>query len=248
MSEPDFNMNKSEGGQTQVSTDKNAKFFLDEYQNYRGKVESIDTYAAISFALSMRLQGIRRLLDIGNGGVFDYDTTIVREIVGLDLFLDNLPADIHLPKNVVMVEGDALKIPDALKDFDGVVMVMLIHHLVGRSVQDCVANVQQLLSEAHRVLRPGGSLVIVESCVPSWFFLFEKTVFVPATWVIEKTIKHPPTLQYPSQLLLEMIEQAGFVEVKKEDIKKAKHVLQFGVKVPSWATPVQPVLFSALRP
>jgi len=38
MSEPDFMGNKKESGQTQVSADKNAKFFLDKYQNYRKKV------------------------------------------------------------------------------------------------------------------------------------------------------------------------------------------------------------------
>jgi hypothetical protein len=71
---------------------------LVEYQIYRAKVESIDTYASISSALSMKLKGIQRLLDIGNGGVFDYDTTLVQEIIGLDLFLDNLPVDIRLQK------------------------------------------------------------------------------------------------------------------------------------------------------
>jgi SAM-dependent methyltransferase len=248
MSERDSITNKSESGQTQVSADKNAKFFLDEYQNYRAKVESIDTYASISSALSMKLHGIRRLLDIGNGGVFDYDTNQVEEIIGLDLFLDNLPADIRLPKNVSMVQGSALDIPKTLQDFDGVVMVMLIHHLVGKTVHDCLANIQQLLSEAHRVLRPRGRLVIMESCVPSWFFVFEKILFTPAALIIEKTMKHPPVLQYPADLLHELIEQAGFIEVKEENIPKAKHVLQFGVKVPSWVTPVQPILFSAVRP
>jgi SAM-dependent methyltransferase len=247
MSKSEFSGEKNVSGQTQSSSNKNAKFFLDEYQDYRGKVESIDTYASISSALSIRLKGIQCLLDIGNGGVFDYDTTNVEEIIGLDLFLDNLPDDIQLPRNARMVQGDALDIPRTLQNFDGVVMVMLIHHLVGKTVHDSVANIQKLLSEAHRVLRPGGSLLIMESCVPSWFFLLEKIVFTPATWIIEKTIKHPPALQYPADFLLEMIKQAGFVGGTKEYIPKAKHVLQFGVKVPSWITPVQPVLFSAIR-
>ncbi len=147
------------GGQTPVAIDKNAKFFLDEYHNYRALVESIDTYAFISSALSEKLQGIRRLLDIGNGSVFDYDTGRVGEIVGLDLFLDNLPGDIRLPGNVKMVQGSALDIPKSLYDFDGVVMVMLVHHLIGKTVDDCVANVRQLLSEVHRVLLPGRQAV-----------------------------------------------------------------------------------------
>jgi SAM-dependent methyltransferase len=237
-----------EGGQTKTSVEKNVRFFLDEYQSYRKKVESIDTYASISSALSAELKGVARLLDMGNGGVFDYDTSCVQEIIGLDLFLDDLPDDIQLPPNVRMVQGSALDIPEALHGFDGVVMVMLIHHLVGKTVPDCLANVQQALSEAHRVLRPGGKFVIMESCVPSWFFSFEKLVFRPASLVIEKTMKHPSTLQYPSEYLLRLIRQAGFVDASSKKIPLGKHVLQFGAKVPAWATPVQPVLFSALRP
>jgi len=248
MSKRDYKGNQSEGGQTPMSAERNSKFFLEEYKNYRAQVESIDTYASISLALSMKLQGIPRLLDIGNGGVFDYDTSKIGEIVGLDLFLDNLPSHIRLSKNIKMVQGSALDIPKILHDFDGVVIVMLIHHLVGKTVQDCLANTRRLFSETFRVLRPGGKLIIMESCVPSWFYAFEKIVFVPATVVIENTMKHPATLQYPADLLSGIIEKAGFVEVKRENIPKGKHVLQYGVKVPSWVTPVQPVLFSAVRP
>jgi len=248
MSEPRKESPRKGGGQTDESAKKNAEFFLDEYQDYKEKVASIDTYAAISSALSGPLAGVERLLDIGNGGVFDYDTTCVGKITGLDLFLDDLPADIRLPGNVTMVQGSALDIPPALKEFDGVVMVMLIHHLVGRNVADCVANVRQVFAEAHRVLRPGGKLVIMESCVPRWFFHVERLLFAPSVLVIERTMKHPPAFQYPATMLEEMIIQAGFSSVARQEVPLGKYVLQFGVKVPTWVTPVQPVLFTALRP
>jgi hypothetical protein len=88
----------------------------------------------------------------------------------------------------------------------------------------------------------------MESCVPTWFFAFEKAVFKAASLVIEKTIKHPPTLQYPSAVLLKMIEQAGFVDASSKAVPLGKYVLQYGIKVPTWVTPVQPILFSAVRP
>jgi SAM-dependent methyltransferase len=239
--------NKDESKQSHISTKKNAEFFLDEYESYKENVATIDTYQSISSALSERLRNTQRLLDVGNGGVFAYDTTGVREIIGLDLFLDDLPKDISLPKNVTMVQGSALDIPKDLINFDKVVVVMLIHHLIGKTVPESIENIHQLFSEVHRVLQPGGKLVIVESCIPTWFFLFEKLVFIPASFVIEKTMKHPPTLQYPENFIRTILKSAGFSHIESECIPKGKYVMQYGVKVPSWVTPVQPVLFVAKK-
>ena len=130
-------------GQTDISTKKNAQFFLEEHVLYKERIAEIDTYKKLSEVLNLQLSGLKKVLDIGNGGVFDYDTSIIEEIVGLDLFLDALPKDIEIPSNVVMAQGSALDIPTHLCNFDAVLMVMLIHHLVGDSVAMCEANVQQ---------------------------------------------------------------------------------------------------------
>jgi len=237
--------NKDESRQSDVSTQKNAEFFLDEYESYKENVATIDTYQSISSALSKKLYDTKRLLDVGNGGVFAYDTTGVKEIVGLDLFLYDLPKDINLPENVTMVQGSALDIPIDLINYKVVVVVMLIHHLIGKTVTESIENIHRLLSEVHRVLLPGGKLVIVESCIPYWFFLFEKLVFIPASFVIEKTMKHPPTLQYPESFIRNILGSAGFSNIESKFIPKGKYVIQYGLKVPSWITPVQPVLFVA---
>ena len=53
-------------------------------RNHHLSQHSVEVNAAIA--------GTQRLLDVGNGGVFDYDTQLVPEIVGVDLFLDELTA------------------------------------------------------------------------------------------------------------------------------------------------------------
>lgn len=90
-------------------------------------------------------------------------------------------------------------------------------------------------------------MIIAESCIPSWFFALERVVFKPASWVIERSIKHPPTLQYAESHLLGMIASAGFSETDARRIPKGRFVLQYGVKVPSIFTPVQPFLFVGVK-
>jgi len=243
MSNSDRRVGSDDASQTEASRRKNSEFFLDEYESYKQQVASIDTYSSISAAIDKEIVGISSLLDIGNGGVFDYDASLVGNITGLDLFLDALPKSIVLPPNVKMVQGSALSVPDLGKEFDGVVMVMLLHHLVGKSVAECFSNAKKAIEEAYRVLRPGGKFILAESCVPSWFFAFEKIVFKPSSWVIERTIKHPPTLQFVDTHLIEMMNSAGFRETYVTRIPKGRFVLQYGIKVPAFATPVQPAIF-----
>jgi ubiquinone/menaquinone biosynthesis C-methylase UbiE len=234
-------------GQSQLAAKKNAQFFLEEHSTYKEKIASIDTYSTISSALNKELAGVESLLDIGNGGVFDYDTSLVEKITGLDLFLSSLPPTVEIPKNVTMVQGSALSIPSDLHGFDAVVMVMLIHHLVGDTTSACRANVTQAFTEASRVLRKGGKLVVMDSCVPSWFYAFEHLAFRSASWVIERTMKHPPVLQYTQRQVVNMMTVAGFGDISVAAIPKGRFILQFGAKVPSFLTPTQPILFVARR-
>ena len=86
--------------------------------------------------------------------------------MAVDLFLDQLPAS-HFPPNVTPRRGDALDLDEPDGSYDVVLEALLYHHLVGSRPADSIANIRRAIAEAERVLRPGGRLVVAESCVPA---------------------------------------------------------------------------------
>jgi SAM-dependent methyltransferase len=124
---------------------------------------------------------------------------------------------------------------------------MLLHHLTGPDIETTRENLARAIAEAARILRPGGKIVVMESCVPQWFFAFEKTVYKPASAVIERISDHPSTLQFPVTFI-ESILRGRFKDVAIRKVPKGVWVLQYGVLWPSILTPAQPFLFTATKP
>jgi SAM-dependent methyltransferase len=227
--------------QTDESVEGNRQFFAGN-ESYQTAIAEIDTYRALRLALNDAIAGLENVVDIGNGGVFDYDVNLVKRITAVDLFLDSIDTTVH-PGHIKFVEGSALDLPLPSSSVDGVLIAMLLHHLVGDTVDTCLANLQKCILEAARVLRPGGRLVLLESCVPTWFYMLERLVFKPASFAVPIATKHPITLQYPIDLLEQSVARV-FSDTTVRHIPKGKYVLQFGMKVPSFVTPVQPYLIT----
>ena len=228
-------------GQTTVSVTTNTEYFLNNLKGYRESVSKIDTYRRIHDFVSKRIAGVDHLLDIGNGGVFDYDASRVGRITAVDLFLDDLPPEllqVYFPPNAQVRRGSALALPEPDATFDTVLMVMLLHHLAGSNWRASWENARLALAEAWHVVRPGGRLLIIESCVPEWFFRLEKPAFWLLTRTVGSVLSHPITLQFPAEMIVQELRNRS-AEIDFELIPKGRHVLQFGFKVPSFVTPIQ---------
>jgi SAM-dependent methyltransferase len=232
----------SDRRQSEQSVAANTRYFLEHLREYEQSVSRIDTYGTIQAHVSDRVAGVNHLIDIGNGGVFPYDTSGVKTITAIDLFLDSLPPDIierYFPRNARLKQGSALALPEPDNSCDMVLMVMLLHHLSGKDWHESWANAQAALAEGMRVLRPGGRMLIVESCVPHWFFQIEKPAFRLLSLMTKTVLSHPVTIQFPAEMIAnELGRHGGTAQVQK--IPKGKFVLQFGLKVPSFLTPAQP--------
>lgn len=221
---------------------KNIDFFS-KNSNYQDNINQIDTYKILYNEITKMVKDTNLLLDVGHGGSFDYDTTKVRKIVGLDL--DEMIEKKAIPKNVKLEIGSALQIPKQLINFDIVLFVMLIHHLVGNNVNENLENLDKCIEESKKALSKNGNLIIVESCVPKWFYNIEKLVFKPTSYLINKFMKHPPAFQFTKEIISETLVKHGFKDIKLKNVRQGKFILQYGIKFPTVLTPVQTIIFSA---
>jgi SAM-dependent methyltransferase len=241
---------KSAVGSKRVTQDRrsaelNARFFGDG--KYAGQVAELDTYRFTREAISREVAGVDRLLDVGNGGVFEYDTTVVGSIVALDLFLDQLPGS-RFPPNVSARRGDALTLDEPDEAYDAVLHAFLYHHLVGRTPAEMIANTRVAIDQAHRVLKPGGILIVAESCVKSWFYPLEWLLFTPLMLLARTPLLggHPPTFQLTRDRLRREIARRFAVQ-RDYPIETGRWISQFGRKWPTALTPARQFVLVAQK-
>jgi len=231
-------------GQDAASVAQNTGFF-NANERYARQVGSMSTYRNIRYAIDPEIAGAQRLLDVGNGGVFDYDTSQVQRIVAVDLFLDGTPEPSD--QRITLRYGDALALEEPDSTYDRVLEISVFHHLIGGDVRSTLANVRTAVAEAHRVLEPGGRLVVMESCVSSRAYSIERRLFGTLRRLAgTRVMSHPATLQFPPATIARII-QDQFGNVVVAPIPIGRWIIQFGVRWPSALTPARPFLFTATR-
>jgi SAM-dependent methyltransferase len=235
-----------EPGQTAASAEQNKEFFA--RQGYGRLTETLDGYRNIRAAITAEVAGTDTLLDIGNGGVFEYDTSVVGSIVAVDLFLDDLPKS-HFPSNATARSGDALALDEPDNRYDAALHAFVYHHLVGEGPDDMVVNARQAVAEAARVVKPGGKLIAAESCVPRWFYRFERIAYRPLKLLARTRMLggHPATFQLTYPMLLEVISERFEIE-RQYRIPLGRWITQFGRRWPTALTPVRAYMVVASKP
>jgi SAM-dependent methyltransferase len=233
-------------GQDEASAAANAEYFAGE--RHGEHASSIDSYLFIREALDGELTDIGTLLDVGNGGVFEYDTSAIGSIVAVDLFLDELPES-HFPANVTTRSGSALDLTEPDGHYDAVLHAMLYHHLVGHTPDEMVRNVRTAVSEAVRVLQPGGRLIVAEPCVPRWFFSLERVAFRLMRLLANTPLfpGHPPTLQLTPQILEGVVGERLEIE-RSYLIRRGRWTTLLGRKIPAVLFPSRMRMVVARKP
>jgi SAM-dependent methyltransferase len=224
-----------EDGSTQATAAENIEWFADN-DKYIESQSKLEHYQHVKRIVERELRGVARLLDIGNGGFFNYDTRIVEQVTAVDLFLTDGPGPLS---NSTFRRGSLLDLPFDDESFDCILLQNVFHHVTGRTVRENHRNMQLGLQQIHRCLSPRGKVVIIESTVGRLFYQIERALYRPALAV--KRGGHPVTFQYTPHQIVRSAEAAGLIVEELTYVPTGTYVLQMGYKWPSALTPVKPI-------
>jgi SAM-dependent methyltransferase len=219
--------------QTTVAT--NIEWF-NENDHYMENQAGLECYQHIKRIVQREVRGVKNLLDVGNGGFFNYDTGLAGHVTAVDLFLNDGPGP---TSNSTFREGSFLDLPFPDESFDCVLEQNVLHHVTGRTVAENHTNLRRCLQEMHRCLEPGGKAVIIESTVGPVFYAFETLAFRPALFF--KRSGHPVTFQFTPRQIIRSALDCGFEVEEFTYVPRGVFLLQMGYKWPSILTPARPI-------
>ena len=149
--------------QNEKSVVKNQDFFADNelYKTLQGELE---LYQFIAKSAAHETTGARRLLDIGNGGVFIFPIAHIPDIEAIDIFLEE-----SFKTRYPTVKWTQMSALDMRfdKPFDTLIAINTLHHVIGDTVKATYKNLDKIMGEVSRNLEPNGKFVLLESTVPA---------------------------------------------------------------------------------
>lgn len=151
--------------------------------------------------------------------------------------------------------GDARRLPLPAASVDHVVFPLVLHHITDGHSAASRANVTACLREAHRVLRPGGSVWAIEILVSSAVYWAELAL-APLTRGLLATRGIPLVIFHSPRFYLSQLQAAGFengtLGPSRADRGRwydlVQPVVGLGLRVPRIAVPVTYGLLRGVKP
>jgi len=222
-----------------------SKLFFDEViDDYADETQSIqpEFYRNAAAFIDVALSGCKDVLDIGNGGVINYDFAHLARLDCADLSLSQTAVKRYASyDHIAFFASDIFDLKEIDDNtYDAVIVQAVLHHLAGSTRKQTDQNVLRALSSCMRVLKPGGRLLIVESVVPRSFELIER-LFYPLMQLFFKLCKFGAVYQYSAHSLGRLIQREGYAIMESAPIALDRYVWVMRRKIPTALTPCRAV-------
>jgi len=220
----------------------------DEYANATLSKQS-ELYLNTSKIINDKIYGCNIVLDIGNGGVINYDYSHINRLDCGDLFVSGKAIETYASKeNISFFHADVTNLVDINDNtYDVVIVQFVLHHLAAIKYYDTVENVRKAVHECMRVLKPKGKLLIIESVVVSWFERVQR-LFYPLQCFLLSMIRFGLVYQFSSKSLYKIVNSLSYRVITYKPVSIGKYVFILGkFRLPTIITPFRAVLIEVVN-
>jgi SAM-dependent methyltransferase len=219
-----------------------------DYQESVEKDEVADVHRRIKAVVEPRLAGL--VLDIGSGGDTRHRNSGITTLVSVDNVVDFLrhakdPAAVN-------AAGDIRALPFKDASADRIVAQFVIHHLAEDNFGGTFANVRAAVGEAARILKPGGTV-----------FLIDSMTFRPLDWVQRRLYRvsrfalrrlgRPMVFIFSARSLTKLLAASGLTPERPKSVDWGRmtdlsQALFPKLRFPLKYAPVRPTILAASKP
>ncbi|MEK6920715.1 MAG: class I SAM-dependent methyltransferase [Nanoarchaeota archaeon] len=176
------------------------------------------------------------VLDIGSGGILNYDTKKAKNVFLVDITTANKE---RAGKNIIFMNSDMRNLGIRDEKIDIVIMQHLLHHLADNTLQKTLRNLEEGFKETQRVVKKEGKIMIVEGCVPLTFDYLQRALFPLNKRLYKWLFSFPMVLQYSKEKIVRELKKAGFEIESVEVIKDGDILPIFGLNLPRKYIPLK---------
>ena len=228
-------------------------FFNQESTRYEQFVKGRDFVLSLKEKVNPLLKG--RVLDVGSGCIADFKDGFFDLYIGLDLSLGML---LGLPREekIKPVCGDAMGLPFQDGSMDVVIYRAILHHLNpgGKAPHEMEGVVRLAFSEARRVVRKDGQILVIEPCLPPLLVGFERWFGFFIRFVM-RCLNLPYVFIFSRDSLSKLLGRGGWIFLKTDHIEGTGRAWEWiqpilglpFIKIPRWTSPSKTYLFQGRK-
>ena len=218
-----------------------------EYQDSVERETIAGVHRRIREVVEPALRGV--VLDLGSGGVTDYRTGRIDFLVSMDNVLEFLKNS----RNEAAADlcGDVTAVPLRGASVDFIVMQHVLHHLTGPSYGQNLRNARAAAAEARRILKPGGTIFVVDSMVPASLEVLEAGLYRLSRAAL-RLMGKPMVFFFSAGRFGGLLEEAGLrVDAVRHidwgEMNEASQALFPWLRFPLRKTPIKCLVVAARR-